>query len=140
MPNSYEKAPMLFYYQDSCTLADCLELCKFATDTLGQRINIEDMRQLLAAATGLELDEKEIRWTADRIYAMERAFLVREGIGRKDDALQGKWGHEPIRNSPSRGNGSTRSGLIGCRRRITNCRAGIERRAGPPGSDWSNWA
>ena len=34
---------------------------------------------------------------------MERAFLVREGIGRKDDRLIGKWATEPVPNGPYKG-------------------------------------
>jgi aldehyde:ferredoxin oxidoreductase len=36
-----------------------------------------------------------MRIIADRIYAVERCFSVREGLTKKDDFLQGKWADEP---------------------------------------------
>ena len=34
---------------------------------------------------------------------MERAFLVREGMGRKDDHLIGQWATEPVPLGPYQG-------------------------------------
>jgi len=60
----------------------------------------EDLAGLFSLATGVEMDEKAMSATAERVYAVERAYLVREGVTRKDDALQGKWGSEPIIGGP----------------------------------------
>ena len=40
---------------------------------------------------------------ADRIYAVERCFSIREGIRKKDDFLQGKWVAGPIPGGPLKG-------------------------------------
>jgi aldehyde:ferredoxin oxidoreductase len=40
---------------------------------------------------------------AERLFNMERAFSNREGIGRKDDHLIGKWVEEPVPNGPFEG-------------------------------------
>jgi aldehyde:ferredoxin oxidoreductase len=49
------------------------------------------------------MDEKAMSTAAERIYAVERAFLVREGMSRKDDVLGGKWGSEPTPDGPLKG-------------------------------------
>lgn len=40
---------------------------------------------------------------AERVYNLERAFSCREGMGRKDDHLIGKWAEEPVPNGPFKG-------------------------------------
>ncbi len=103
IPNSYNKAPLTVYTQNLCTLADCLELCKYNTEFQGEAMNIEDLAGLFSLATGVEMDEKAMSDAAERVYAVERAYLVREGITRKDDVLGGKWGSEPIVGGPCDG-------------------------------------
>ena len=49
------------------------------------------------------MDEKAMSTAAERIYTVERAFLVREGITKKDDVLRGKWGNEPVPDGPFKG-------------------------------------
>ena len=66
-------------------------------------MNMEDLAGLFSLATGVEMDEKAMAATARRIYTVERAFLVREGIDRKDDMIGGRWGSEPIADGPAAG-------------------------------------
>jgi aldehyde:ferredoxin oxidoreductase len=101
--SSYKKAPLVVYSQNLCTLTDCLELCKYNTEFQGEAINIEDLAALFSLATGVEMDEKAMTTAAERIYSVEKAFLVREGMNRKDDIIDGKWGSEPIVGGPSAG-------------------------------------
>ncbi len=49
------------------------------------------------------MDEKAMSTAAERIYAVEKAFLVREGMTRKDDVVGGKWNSEPIVGGPAAG-------------------------------------
>jgi aldehyde:ferredoxin oxidoreductase len=100
---SYKKAPLVVYTQNLCTLTDCLELCKYNTEFQVEAINIEDLAGLFSLATGVEMDEKAMSTAAERIYAVEKAFLAREGMTRKDDAIAGRWGTEPIVGGPSEG-------------------------------------
>jgi aldehyde:ferredoxin oxidoreductase len=95
--NSYNKAVTVIYFQDIYTLADALQICKFNTSHNGHGINIEDMAHLYSAVTGVDADEESMRTAADRIYALERCFLAREGIRKEDDFLRGKWTSEPTR-------------------------------------------
>jgi len=100
-PGQYEGvAEAVYENQCVCTLADSLELCKFNTTYLQMEIGLREMVGLLSAATGIKTDEEEIRIAADRIWNLERAFLVREGITGKDDYLMGRYLNEPIHGGP----------------------------------------
>jgi aldehyde:ferredoxin oxidoreductase len=90
-----DKAPHVQYSQRVCTIADAMEVCKFATEWLGQELSLTEMAELFSAITGIEMDESHITDAADRIWTVERAFLVREGITRKDDAVVGRLREQP---------------------------------------------
>ncbi len=92
--DSYDKASSTIYFQDIYTLADALQICKFNTSHNGHGINISDMAEIYSAVTGVDADESRLRTIAERIYAVERCFLVREGIRKEDDFLKGKWAEE----------------------------------------------
>ena len=104
VPTSYTKANPVNFYQDVYTIADALEICKFITAHNGHGINLEDMSEMLYSVTGIKTDTSEIRKIANRIFTVERAFLVREGITKKDDYLQGKWVRGPVPNGRFQGN------------------------------------
>jgi aldehyde:ferredoxin oxidoreductase len=54
-------------------------------------------------ATGMDLSLEEGRRTAERMWNMMRAFMVREGYRRKDDKLPKRFMEEPIPEGVSRG-------------------------------------
>jgi aldehyde:ferredoxin oxidoreductase len=95
-PMSYNKAAAAVFCQDMYTIADCLEVCKFITEHVGHGITLQDMADMLRAVTGMEVDTVELRTVANRVFALERSFLAREGITRKDDVLLGKWSRGPV--------------------------------------------
>ncbi|MGA2670242.1 MAG: aldehyde ferredoxin oxidoreductase family protein [Dehalococcoidia bacterium] len=101
---SYEnQAKVVYETQTVDTLADALEVCKFTTPMLEMELSIERMAGLFGAATGIKKDEDEMREIADRIWTVERAFIVREGITRKDDILVGRFANEPVHGGPLNG-------------------------------------
>ena len=103
-PDSYEeKGISVNFFSSICTLCDALGICKFGTKWSGSAIGFEEMAQLLSAATGVEMDEKGLMDAAARINNVERAFLVREGIGRKDDIIHGRAMEEPVPDGPNKG-------------------------------------
>jgi aldehyde:ferredoxin oxidoreductase len=104
-PASYNKASAAVYNQDMYTIADCLEVCKFITAHNSYGITMDDMAAMLYAVTGLRLDPDQMRSTAQRVFTLERAYLVREGVTKADDALKGKWVATPV--SGGRYSGST---------------------------------
>jgi aldehyde:ferredoxin oxidoreductase len=79
-----------------CTIADSLEICKFNTTYINMEMGLKEMGEFFSAATGIPTDEAELRCIADRIWNLERAFIVREGITRKDDVMHGRYMDEPV--------------------------------------------
>jgi aldehyde:ferredoxin oxidoreductase len=90
-------AKSVYESQCVCTIADSLEICKFSTAYVNMEIGLKEMAEFFSAATGILVDEGEMRKIADRIWNLERAFIVREGITREDDVIRGRYMDEPIR-------------------------------------------
>jgi aldehyde:ferredoxin oxidoreductase len=104
-PGSYKKAAPLIYYQHLFLLPDLFEICRFIF-TLGggsETFSYNNLFALYSYATGIKTDEKEMFSIVERIFNLERAFSSREGMGRKDDHLIGKWAEEPVPNGPYQG-------------------------------------
>ncbi len=103
--DSYNKAAATIYYQHLALFPDLTEICRFVFG-MGQGtkcFSYDDLFELYRLATGIEADKKHMFETAERVYNIERAFGCREGIGRKDDHLIGKWGDEPVPSGPFKG-------------------------------------
>jgi len=102
---SYEGiAKGVYDMQGLCTIADSLEVCKLNTPYSRMELTLKDMASFLLAATGIKVSEQGLREIADRIYTLERAFIVREGITRKDDDFIGRLRDDPeVHWGPLRG-------------------------------------
>jgi aldehyde:ferredoxin oxidoreductase len=93
--STYEgKTLASFLIQNRQFAKESLILCDFAWpvyDDAGTENHVGDPTlesQLLSAVTGREIDEKELNHIAERIFALYRAILLREGRkGREDDCL-----------------------------------------------------
>ncbi len=93
--STYEgKAAATVRIQDRQTAKDSLILCDFAWpvhDDASTEEHVGDPTlesQLFTAVTGRETDETELYRTAERIFTLNRAILLREGRkGRQDDYL-----------------------------------------------------
>jgi len=86
--------------EDVCALADSLGTCKFLTKWLSVGLlGVGEFRDAIEAATGMRFSVEELLRAGDRITNMERLFLAREGMSRKDDAPPEKfyqpWTHGP---------------------------------------------
>jgi len=88
------------------TAADSLEICKWLTEFelmeegLG---GVQRMAQLLSAISGVDFSEERLHKACDRIYNIERAYLVKHGIRRKDDVPPHHFLETPIPDGPSKG-------------------------------------
>jgi aldehyde:ferredoxin oxidoreductase len=102
-PTSYKKASAAIYYQHLAALMDVLEICRFAMGLAARDLSFDELFKLVTFATGMEIDQDARMKVAERVYNVERAFLVREGITRKDDCLIGKWATETVPNGPYKG-------------------------------------
>ncbi len=69
------------------------------------------MGELATAATGVNFDEQKMMEIMARINNVERAYLVREGITRKDDTIHGRAMEEPVPSGPYKGERLERDGL-----------------------------
>jgi aldehyde:ferredoxin oxidoreductase len=86
-PRSYEgKGRVIWWRETYLSLFDALGLCKqIALACQPGVFDLEFFSELLRYTTGLDLTPEEIFSVGDRIITLERMFLSREGIGRKDD-------------------------------------------------------
>jgi aldehyde:ferredoxin oxidoreductase len=96
-PREYRgKPPLVKWYQELYTVVDSLGLCKFVYSRWPDTsIYPEDLADLYSAATGLKMSGKEVMEAGERVYNLERAFIVREGIRRKDDRPPERYFKEP---------------------------------------------
>lgn len=103
-PESYEgKGFIVNYFSNICTMCDTLGICKFASHWGSSAIGFTEMAELVSVATGMDIDAEGIRNTAERINNLERTYLVREGITRRDDIIHGRIMDEPVPSGPHRG-------------------------------------
>ncbi len=77
------KAGLVVLFQNLSAAMDSLVLCRFTTFAF----TVEDYADLLAAATGLSIDGKELLRIGERIWNLERLYNLREGFSAKDDCL-----------------------------------------------------
>ena len=104
-PVSYNKAGPLIYYQNISILPDLFELCRFllGLGTGTKEFKYDHLAELYYFASGIKLDEPQMLTIGERVFNVERAFSCREGMGRKDDHLMGKWAREPVPNGKYKG-------------------------------------
>ncbi|MFX0195338.1 MAG: aldehyde ferredoxin oxidoreductase family protein [Candidatus Hodarchaeota archaeon] len=81
--------------QHEWVLIDSLERCKCGRNTWEVAVPLADpfgigRAKMLSAATGWAVTPKELDLLAERIYNLERAFNVREGVTRKNDTAPPK--------------------------------------------------
>jgi len=89
------KGKVVKFYEERCVLADCLEACKNTLVNM-EIISFKEAAQLLNYLTKFTFDEEEIKKSTERIMNIERAYIVREGIRRKDDILPDRFLNEPL--------------------------------------------
>lgn len=77
------KAGLVVLFQNLSAAMDSLILCRFTTFAF----TVEDYADLVAAATGLPIDGRELLKIGERIWNLERLFNLREGFSSKDDCL-----------------------------------------------------
>ena len=59
--------------------------------------------KLYSACTGWQTTPREMMKAGEKIYNLMRAYLVREGITRKDDDYPARFYDEPIPDGPTKG-------------------------------------
>lgn len=104
-PTSYKgKAYMVWWSEINFVLADALGICRFAQKFNSiDHLGIEEFSRLIYYATGMKLTPDELFKIGERIITLERLFLKREGIDRRNDTLPDRYFDEPMPSGQYKG-------------------------------------
>jgi aldehyde:ferredoxin oxidoreductase len=94
-----QEAKVLVDMENALAVFDAVGGCKF----MGIMLTAEDYVGLIASATGWPFGVEEFRTSGERIYNLQRAFCVREGIDRSKDLLPARLMEEPLPDGPAAG-------------------------------------
>lgn len=89
------KGKVVKFYEERSALSDSLNVCKNTVVNM-EILPFSQAAELLTATTGIDFTENTVQRAAERIVNLERAYIVREGIRRKDDTLPERFLKEPL--------------------------------------------
>jgi len=95
------KGKLVSYFEEWCAVIDSLEPCKNIMQNM-EILTFDRATEIIEATTGLRVSAPEVRRIGERIVNIERAFNVREGIRRGDDALPPRFREETLPEGNSR--------------------------------------
>jgi len=96
------KGKLVRYFENWCAVIDSLEVCKNLAENM-ELLPFNRAAEITEAATGFHFKEKTMFEVGERIINLERAYLVREGIRRRDDYLPARFLKEPLPDGNSKG-------------------------------------
>jgi len=107
-PLSIEDKPAYVkYFEDIFTIVDAAGLCVFLSirHLFEPTLKLEPMRisRMMEYATGAGYDEETLLKAGERIYNLERMFLIRAGFTRADDTLPPRMLEEPMPQGAAEG-------------------------------------
>ncbi|TES98095.1 aldehyde ferredoxin oxidoreductase, partial [Patescibacteria group bacterium] len=85
--------------EDALTVFDAVGFCKF----MGLASDAQEISDIIAAVIGREFRVEDFRKAGERIYNLERAFNIREGLTRTDDTLPLRLLEDPLPEGPAEG-------------------------------------
>jgi aldehyde:ferredoxin oxidoreductase len=115
------KANMVFWHENLSAVTDSIGTCRFMHASYYAQFPVPELRAVyakkkskrevhsikyhewLSAATGMEIDYKDMLRIGDRIINLERAINTRLGIRRVDDTLPVRFLEEPLPSGPAKG-------------------------------------
>ena len=90
------KPEFAVHNQHFTAVGDSLTQCRFVSERgFGGMLN-EHYPRMINAVTGWDLSLQDVERIGERIWNLERAFNVREGVGRGQDVLPHRVMHEPV--------------------------------------------
>jgi aldehyde:ferredoxin oxidoreductase len=89
------KGLVVKHFEEMAAISDATGVCKNTYNNM-EVLDWEGTAELLQAATGWDFGGEEVRRIGERIVNLERLFIAREGITRKDDTLPARFLHEPL--------------------------------------------
>ncbi len=93
------KAQWTKIFQDLTAAVDSSGICLFLTFAIGA----PELSEQLTAATGINFTVEEIMKIGERIWNMERLFLLANGFTKADDTLPPRILKEPVKVGPCKG-------------------------------------
>jgi aldehyde:ferredoxin oxidoreductase len=86
-------------FEDAFGIFDAIGGCKF----MGMVLTTEDWAKLISTLMGYDFSAQDFRRTGERIYNLERAYILREGFTRDDDTLPPRLLEDPMPEGPASG-------------------------------------
>jgi aldehyde:ferredoxin oxidoreductase len=89
------KGLVVRHFEEMAAVSDAAGVCKNTYNNM-EVLDWQGTAELLQAATGWDITGEEVRRIGERIVNLERLFIAREGITRKDDTLPTRFLEEPL--------------------------------------------
>jgi aldehyde:ferredoxin oxidoreductase len=89
------KGLVVKHFEEMAAISDATGVCKNTYNNM-EVLDWEGTAELLQAATGWDVDGEGVRQIGERIVNLERLFIAREGITRRDDTLPRRFLEEPL--------------------------------------------
>ncbi len=89
------KGLVVKHFEEMAAISDAIGVCKNTYNNM-EVLSWDETAELLRAATGWEITGQEVQQIGERIVNLERLFIAREGITRKDDTLPRRFLEEPL--------------------------------------------
>ncbi len=97
------KGLVVKHYEEMAAISDATGVCKNTYNNM-EVLDWKGTAELLQAATGWDITGEQVQQTGERIVNLERLFIAREGITRKDDTLPQRFLAQPLpQGEPSAG-------------------------------------
>jgi aldehyde:ferredoxin oxidoreductase len=92
------KAKIVKSFNDAVSFVNSLVLCFFVVNTFRGFVeqNFAEIREVLNAVTGYEIDKDEMLEIGERNYNLGRLFSIRQGLKRADDDLPPRFKEERL--------------------------------------------
>jgi aldehyde:ferredoxin oxidoreductase len=101
------KSELVKHFQDSFALIDASGLCVFVAIRYvfdKERLILPRvLSEMMNLTTGAGYTPEEVMQAADRVYTLERMFLIKAGSGPEWDTLPYRMLHEPLPDGPAKG-------------------------------------
>ena len=89
------KGLVVKHFEEMAAISDALGVCKNTYNNM-EVLSWAETAELLQAATGWDIAGDEVQTIGERIVNLERLFIAREGITRRDDVLPRRFLEEPL--------------------------------------------
>jgi aldehyde:ferredoxin oxidoreductase len=94
----------VIWSENLCAAGDALGICRFVTKWMTPGfLGFDEFAEITNAAMGWDVTAQDVMEAGERIWNIEKLFLIREGLGRKDDWLPDRCFDEPWTHGPRKG-------------------------------------